>query len=313
MASAVELSAGSTGPFDAIVEDLQRLRAESGDVSYAEIASRIARTREAQGQSPAAARVARSTVFDVFRPGRRRINAEFVGEIVLALGADDATAESWRRRCIDARTAPQLSSPATPPEAIDDRWLKRALIVALLAGCVGLNLFGGSVVSKFELPLWLDMIGTAIAAIALGPWTGALVAFTTSLLGTFSANPVTLAYALVGVAGALVWGYGVRRFDAERQHVRFLLLNVVVALVCTVIAVPISVFVFGGVAGHASDSIAAGFVAVGHSLWMSVFSANILSSLVDKLIAGYVALFVARALAPLRLRSKNVIDDSDAP
>ena len=46
-------------PFDAIAADLQRLRIESGDVSYAEIATRIARRREADGASPASATPAR--------------------------------------------------------------------------------------------------------------------------------------------------------------------------------------------------------------------------------------------------------------
>ncbi|TFD89904.1 hypothetical protein [Cryobacterium serini] len=105
MKSELARAANSTATLDGLVDDLQRLRMAVGDVSYAEIAARIARRRVVQGMSPAAARVARSSVFDAFGTGRRRINAELVAEIVRALGADDATAEVWRRRFLEARLA----------------------------------------------------------------------------------------------------------------------------------------------------------------------------------------------------------------
>ncbi|WP_129590475.1 hypothetical protein [Cryobacterium aureum] len=101
----LERAQGSSAPLDRLVEDLQRLRNTAGDVSYAEIAALITRGSEAQGITPAAARGARSSVFDAFRTGRRRINAVLVEEIVLALGEDDAAAALWRKRCLDARLA----------------------------------------------------------------------------------------------------------------------------------------------------------------------------------------------------------------
>ncbi|RJT91442.1 ECF transporter S component [Cryobacterium melibiosiphilum] len=309
-------------PLDRLVEDLQRLRNTAGDVSYAEIAARIARTREAHGTTPAAARVARSSVFDAFRPGRHRINAVLVEEIVRALGEDPVAAGLWRQRCLDAHltgrrsagsairheadaatglVAPQPPAAPVVPHAHDRRALTMALTIALVVGCVGVNLFGDGVVDKFQLPVWLDMIGTATAAIVVGPWHGALVGVLTNLLGGLQGNPETLPFLPVNVAGALVWGYGYRWFCRNRGPLRFLVLNVVVAISCTLVAVPINVLVYGGVAGHASDAVVGALVAIGHGLWVAVFSVNVMYSLLDKLIAGYVAVLLARFIVPLGL------------
>lgn len=288
-------------PFDAIADDLQRLRAEAGGVSYAEIAARIGRRRAEQGMSHAAARVARSSVFDVFRPGRRRVNTDLVLEIVLALGEGEAVAAQWKQRCVEAQLTvrSQPSSGSTAP-AVDPR-LRIALVVVLLVAFVGVNLFGSSFSMKFHLPLYLDMVGTAVAAIMFGPWWGALVGLATNALGALVTEPQGISFALVSITGALLWGYGVRRFGAGRSYPRFLMLSIVVALACTIVAVPVTVFVYGGAHGHTSDDLAATLVALGEGLWLSVFSANLLTSLLDKLIAGGLALFLVRLLSPLGL------------
>ncbi|MBH0099905.1 hypothetical protein I6E68_12245 [Salinibacterium sp. NSLL150] len=286
---------------DQIADDLQRLRIAAGEVSYSELASRIAHRREENGVSPAAARVARSTVFDIFRTGRSRINAELVAEIVVALGRDDREAEAWRTRCLAVRVTAKAQTPNAPLNPTPNPDSRLAFVVVLMVAAVGLNLFGGSVVSKFELPIFLDMIGTAVVAIVLGPWQGALVGLSTNVVGVFSTVPATLAYAIVNVVGALVWGYGVRLWHLDKTRLRFLLLNVLVALACTITAVPITVLVFGGVAGHAGDDFIATLRAIGDGLWASVFTVNISISLADKLITGYTALAIIHLLGRLGL------------
>ncbi len=103
---------------------------------------------------------------------------------------------------------------------------RRALL--LLVVCVVVNLLGRSLVELLHLPVHLDMVGTAIAALALGPWRGAAVGLATNLLGVAESGPVSVPFALVNVAGALVWGYGARRWGLGRSLPRFLGLNVLV-------------------------------------------------------------------------------------
>jgi len=109
-------------------------------------------------------------------------------------------------------------------------------------------------------------------------------------------GPIGLPFALCNVVGALVWGYGVRSFGMGRTIPRFFVLNLLVALAVSLTAVPIYVFIFGGATGHFSDLMTAAFLAMGQNLFVSVFSSNILVSLADKIISGFVALAIIEAL-----------------
>lgn len=280
---------------DAIVLDLQQLRLQAGQPSFAEIALRISRLRELDGMSPAASHIARSSVHSMFAMGRRRMNAELLSEIVLALGEDQATASEWRNRCLRAQSDPSpVSAPVPQVAANASSQLQPPLlfILAMLA-CIGLNYFGGTLNAKFQLPLFLDMIGTAIAAIVFGPWKGAAVGLVSNVLGAIAANPISMAFALVNIVGALVWGYGARAWGMRRPWWKFVLLSVIVAFACTMVAAPINVLLFGGVAdGHFAYDVVNVLVASGEGIWRSVFSVNIGISIADKVISGCIALAI---------------------
>lgn len=83
---------------------------------------------------------------------------------------------------------------------------KEVLFFFLL--CVAINLIGGVDISSRNL-LYLDMLGTALAGIALGPWWGASVGLVTNMLLYYllPTSPSLLVFALVNVFGGLYWGY----------------------------------------------------------------------------------------------------------
>jgi len=168
-------------------------------------------------------------------------------------------------------------------------------VVSLIPVAIALNIVGGQINSALNLPTFLDMIGTAVVAIVLGPWWGALVGALTNIIASFISGPIGLPFAVVNVVGALVWGYGVR-WGWGKKYWGFFLLNVLVAVACSSTAVPIYVFLFGGATGHFSDMITAAFLAMGQNLLVSVFSSNIIVSLADKIISGFVALAIIEAL-----------------
>lgn len=294
--------------FDQIATELQELRVAAGHPSYADIVRLIAEQRIARGVSPGAARPARTTVYEVFRLGRQRVDAALVGDIARALGADEPEVARWEERCRGASpgVAPgPVAEPApTPVEDLLAAGLTRSqrsmqYISLFVAACVAVNLVGRALVDVFSLPLYFDMVGTAISAMSLGPWWGALVGLLTNLLGAFISGPESIPFALVNIGGALIWGYGVRRFPRGLTIPRFFLLNCVVALGCTVIAVPI-ILAMGGSTGHDTDTLTGSFLAIYHSLTAAVFSSNIISSLADKLISGFVALAVLEAQSKKR-------------
>ncbi len=171
-------------------------------------------------------------------------------------------------------------------------------VVTLVPVAAALNIVGSTINEALRLPTFLDMIGTAVAAIVLGPWWGALVGVITNIAGSFITGPIGIPFALANVAGALVWGYGVRSWGMGSSLPKFFLLNVVVALAVSSVAAPIVVFVFGGATGHSSDAITAGFAQAGNDLITSVFASNVIVTLADKIIAGFVAVSIIAALPP---------------
>ncbi len=248
----------------------------------------------------------------MFRTGRARINLELVREIVTVLGGQDADVDTWvveHRRPVDlgpraAGTHPTSgqTDPAQSPTPSTPLPLRLAMTVAGV--CVVVNLVGRVVVDVLNLPVFLDMAGTAVAAIALGPWYGVAVGASTNVGGAAFSGTDSIPFALVNMAGALVWGYGVRRFGMGRTLLRFMGLNVLVAVVCTLVAVPVLVLLYGGGVGHSQDFVTATFVEMTGALEVAVGLSNMVVSLGDKMISGFVAL-VACSTLPLVLRRRT--------
>lgn len=303
-----EATRADDGPdsLDSIASDLLALK-EANPVSYAEIGRRIGQRRIDRGIPSTAAYPPRSTIYDAFRAGRTWIDPALLRDIVNALGVSDEQAEQWVERSQRLRrngepVARQRVTPSQPPaptpplptfgqfpETRTPRWWSP---YALIIGCIALNLLGIVVVQALHLPIYLDMAGTASAAMILGPWPGAFVALASNLFGFTVGAPGAAPFALVNLAGALVWGYGVKRFRMGDDIGRFFLLNLLAAVACSLVGAPINVILFGGLSGHGSDTVVESIVHMGVPMIASAFSANILTSVIDKLLTGFIALMV---------------------
>ena len=168
-------------------------------------------------------------------------------------------------------------------------------VIALVPVASVLNVIGGTVAGALKLPIFLDMIGTAVVAMTIGPWWGALVGVITNPTMGFLTGPVSIPFAACNVVGALVWGYGTR-WGFANDKLRFFGLSVASAVFVSLMAAPIVIFVFGGATGHASDVLTAGLLAAGNDMWAAVFSSNIIVSSADKILSSFLALAIIGAL-----------------
>ncbi|MFX0537146.1 hypothetical protein ACQBAT_06605 [Ornithinimicrobium sp. Y1847] len=335
--------------FEAISADLRGLRTEAGLPSFSQIARSIGDARQARGVRPEAARPARSTVYDLFRDGRRRMDAELVGEVVVALGGSEEEARAWRSRChaaaaglahqrrspvtlpvevvetgvgagvdssalslaragVEATTEPASMpvkptpveptpvepTPSVQPTGTGRVWSPQLLLGAVLAG-ITLNLIGRWLVVGLELPLHLDMVGTALVAVAVGPWTAVIVAILSSVLGVGVSGVASVFFVPVAVVGALLWGYGVHHLDLGRTLPRFFGLTAATALACTLVAWPI--LVLGGWGGHAGEGTVERMLGMIDHPMVAMLLTSLLLSLADKFIAAFCALAVVEAMA----------------
>ncbi len=97
-----------------VVAQLMALRARAGEPSFAEIARRVGHLREQRGQSHT--RPGRTTVYDLFRPGRSRVDPDLLRDTALALGAseEEVTDLVAARGSATERTTPADVARACP-------------------------------------------------------------------------------------------------------------------------------------------------------------------------------------------------------
>lgn len=98
---------------DTIADELRALRTTDGGTSYAEIARRIEERRAARGIPEHERRLARSTVYDCFKSGRKRLDIDLSVEIAAALGLTDPDLPRWLERCVAAQGVADSASVVT--------------------------------------------------------------------------------------------------------------------------------------------------------------------------------------------------------
>jgi energy-coupling factor transport system substrate-specific component len=257
------------------------------------------RTREDSGLSPAVARIARTTVYDCFRTGRTRVNVQLIGEIVQALTGDAIQAEQWKRRALAAR---QAHDAATTPSAEPPKPTKRSVwvILGIVCACVVANFLLFQALEYFfngNFPLYMDMICVAVASVIFGtPW-GMLSAVMFTAIQVAWEGPGSWAFVFVSLSGALAWGLGVHRFNMGKNLARFALLNVLTGVVCSLVAVlVIFTFYSGDMKMSSAQTMMESLITALHQVQVATFFTNLLVSLPDKLISGFIALILAQTL-----------------
>lgn len=298
--------ARSGSRWDPMVVRLRALRLSSGDPSYAEIAQRVSDLRRGRGADEHAAKIARSTVYDAFRLGRSRLSVPLVREIVEVLDGDPTLVDGW---LADLGRTTDPTPPARPSTSTGSRGAPAPpasprLVASLLAGFLAINLLGRICVDTFALPMYLDMIGTAAAAVILGPWRGVLVGALTSIVGVAISGPASLAFLHVEVVGALIWGYGARSVLFNRSIPRYFSLSMLVGLAVSVLAIPVLYLFFPeGTASGASDTILRMEEIFGSRAAATIIG-NVVTNQLDKLVSGFAALALL-AVVPLAIRARS--------
>jgi len=90
-------------------------------------------------------------------------------------------------------------------------------IAVIVAAGILLNYLGLVLSLRLQSLLYLDMTGTALAALLLGPWWGAIVALLSSSLVNWllypgpGADVIVFPWSLVNIAGAFFWGFMARQ------------------------------------------------------------------------------------------------------
>ena len=168
---------------------------------------------------------------------------------------------------------------------------------AALNGAIGL------IVAFTKLPIYLDLVGSILVTLLFGPVVGTLAAIL-GVLVVGIINPVAIAY--VGTAvGVTVTAWYLTRFGYGKGWGKTILLGtLVLGPLSSLLSIPVTTYLFGGVTFVGSDYITALIKASGGSLLTSVSTGAFIFDAIDKGLTSALVYFVYLR-APTRFKHKK--------
>lgn len=168
-------------------------------------------------------------------------------------------------------------------------------MLVLMAIGIALNMALGQLVSMLKLPVFLDSLGTVLVAVLCGPWIGGLTGLVTNLLWGLVQGPTAAFFAPVAATIGIVAGL-LARAGLFRTPWGAAISGVIIAVALAFVAVPIRIYLFGGVTGSGADFLTAYMTRLGHDLFGSVVVTVISSNLADKVMTALLVWAIIRGL-----------------
>lgn len=168
------------------------------------------------------------------------------------------------------------------------------MIILLIPVAIAINIVGGQMTSMLKIPVDLDMIGVLLVGALAGPIPAALTGVLTNLINGIM-DPSWLPYAFcsffIGISAGLL-----SKYNMMNKIWKLAVSGIIIALVATVTATPITVFFFGGATGGGASMIAAGLMATGKQILEAVLSVYIVTETIGKMISIFVAYVIIKVI-----------------
>lgn len=169
----------------------------------------------------------------------------------------------------------------------------RNLVLAAIG--IALNIALGQTASFLKLPIFLDSIGTVLAAVLAGPVIGGLTGLLTNLLWGLIQGPTVAFFAPVALVIGVVAGL-LARAGFFREIWQAALSGVVITIALAFVAVPIRIYLFGGVTGSGADFLTAYLLKLGQDLFPSVLTTVLGWNIADKVLTAVLVWGIVRGL-----------------
>lgn len=183
--------------------------------------------------------------------------------------------------------------------------MTKSRVLTFCSLAIVINIVLGTIVSMLKIPLlFMDTVGTIFSAVLFGPMYGAIVGVLSNVLTSLlTGNISSWPFAIVSLVVGVVVGYISKKkgFSIKTAVITGLILSIVAPLIGT----PISVFMFGGLAGGGADLLVAGLLASGQQIFAASFITRISSNLVDKIVSCVAVYFLIKRMkltAPIKIK-----------
>lgn len=165
----------------------------------------------------------------------------------------------------------------------------------LIAVAIALNIAVGQLVSLLKLPIFLDSIGTVLVGVLAGPWAGGLAGLLTNLIWGVISSPVAAAFAPVAMVIGIFAGI-CARLGLFRTWWQAVIAGLIITVFNSVVAVPIRLYMFGGITGSGADFAMAYLLALGKDLFGSVVVTVFTSNVIDKVVTALLVWGIVKSL-----------------
>ena len=168
------------------------------------------------------------------------------------------------------------------------------MVILLIPVAIAINIIGGNLTSVLKIPVDLDMIGVILVGALVGPIPAAITGILTNLInGIFDPTwiPYVICSCFIGIFAGLLGKY-----NMMTKWYKLIISGIVLALVATITATPVTVFFFGGATGGGASILAAGLMATGKEILEAVLSVYIVTETIGKLISVFVAYLIIKAI-----------------
>ncbi|CAF30238.1 ECF transporter S component [Methanococcus maripaludis] len=109
---------------------------------------------------------------------------------------------------------------------------------------ISINVLGGFVATFYDLPIFLNNLGTILCGLLLGPAGGALTGLFSNLIIGSTVNSVYIPFTIVNVVVGFVAGYAAIKHD--REFTSMLVHAFLISIIALCLVIPIEMFIFGG-------------------------------------------------------------------
>ena len=168
------------------------------------------------------------------------------------------------------------------------------MVILLIPVAIAINIVGGQMTSMLKIPVDLDMIGVLLVGALAGPIPAALTGVLTNLINGImdpSWHPYAFCSFFIGISAGLL-----SKYNMMNKIWKLAVSGIIIALVATVTATPITVFFFGGATGGGASMIAAGLMATGKQILEAVLSVYIVTETIGKMISIFVAYVIIKVI-----------------
>ncbi len=170
----------------------------------------------------------------------------------------------------------------------------------LIPVAIGINLIGRFFTQTLNLPLFLDTIGTTMAAFLAGPWVAAVAGVLTNLVIGLTLEATSIPFGIVNAAIGIVAGV-MAAHGFLRSTGKIILMMLCLTAITIITAMPLVVLVFEGVSGSGVDAVTGFFAASGRNMVESVLGQQLLTTPGDKVLTVLLAFALIKGV-PQRYR-----------